>query len=147
MAIGGPLTGIFIIPMFYDDIPKETVYTLEIDNKTVYEIVIDSTDKSKWSIQDSNLMINGTSYSLEQFTETERATEYQYHKTEPKCILLPYKSDDKSYVYDCVDYLRVCERGQPGETQTYTGCFTVDKPLVKHFDALDESTYNSEDMK
>ncbi len=75
VGIAGPLTGIFIIPMFDNDIPKETVYTLEIDNKTVYEIVINSTDKSKWNVQDSNVMINGTNYSLKLFTETVREVE------------------------------------------------------------------------
>ncbi len=146
ILVGSSVTGILIIPMFEDKIPMETVYTLEIDNKTVYEIVINSTDKSKLNIQDSNVMINGTSYSLKQFTETVREIEYQYQKTEPKCILLPFKSDAKSYVYDCVDYLSICKRGQPGETQTYTGCYTVDKPIIKHLDALDESTINTEDM-
>jgi len=137
VAIGGSLTGIFLIPMFEGDIPKETVYTLEIDNKTVYEIVINSTDKSKWNTQDSNVMINGTIYSLELFTESIREIDYQYHKTEPKCILLPFKSDDKSYVYDCVDYLSICDRGQSGETQSYTGCYMADKPTIKHFDTVD----------
>jgi len=99
VAVGGPLTGIFLIPMFDDEIPKETVYTLEIDNKTVYEIVINSTDKSQWDLQNSNVMINGTSYSLKQFTETVReigesrteGTELGYQEPLPHDHVLIYE--------------------------------------------------------
>ena len=73
IIVGGILTGVLVIPIYEDKTQMETVYTLEIDNdnKTfVYEIVINSTDKSKWNTQDSNIMINGSSYSLQLFTES-----------------------------------------------------------------------------
>jgi len=81
--------------------------------------------------------------STDEFGVTKCMTKAEYdfnNNVQPRCILSPSLTNDKNYVYDCGDYVSVCDKGQPGEKQTYTGCLVYDKPVpVIKFSDIDVS--------